>query len=115
MPDPGANRRRFVRVRVTLRVAFSWEAQVEVFTSRDLSANGLLARKLSPTSPLPPLHARGVAEFSVDGTDLKVEAEVVRRTPDAFALRFIALPLALQDKLVAWVFRQEAQRRAPWS
>lgn len=101
-----------MRVNVTLRFSFSWGDQFGVFTTVDVSGSGALLGGTSPEAVFPPLHATGHCGFSVDGTDLRLEAVVVRTAPRGFAVRFVGIPLSVQDRLVAWVFRKEAQRRS---
>lgn len=110
------NRRRFVRVRARLRFTFAWGEQFELYATEDVSASGALVRRVEPPLTLPGLGAEGECAFTVDGAEVRTGARVVRVARDGFAVRFLGLPRGLEDKLVAFVFRMEAQalsRRMP--
>ncbi len=102
-----------MRVRATLRFTFAWanaegHTHFELFRTLDLSASGVQVVRHVVGSVVPTLGTRGEAAFNVDSTEVRCEAEVVRCTDDGFAVRLQRLPRALEDKVVAWVFRTEA-------
>ncbi len=110
----GDNRRRFVRVRATLRFTFAWAddrgEHFELFRTLDVSAGGLLLTRHVVGSVKPGLGVEGEGAFNVDSTEIRARAVVVRVTDDGFAVRLTNLPRHLEDKIVAWVFRIEAHR-----
>lgn len=110
------NRRRFARVRASLRFTFAWEEQFALFRTVDLCASGALVVRHDADSQLPSVGMVGQCAFNLDSTEVRTEARVVRLVHNGFAVRFQGLPRSLEDKLVAWVFRIEAQalaRRIP--
>jgi c-di-GMP-binding flagellar brake protein YcgR len=110
------NRRRFARVRVNLRFTFAWDEHFALFRTLDVGASGALVVRHDADSPLPELGAVGQCAFNLDSAEVRTEAKVVRLVNDGFAVRFEGLPRSLEDRLVAWVFRMEAQalsRRMP--
>jgi hypothetical protein len=111
-----ANRRRFARVRARLRFTFAWGEAFELYQTEDVSGSGALLRRLEAPLALPPLAAEGECAFTIDATEVRTPARVVRLHADGFAVRFLGLPRHLEDRLVAWAFRLEAQalsRRMP--
>lgn len=102
------NRRRFARVRANLRFTLAWGEHFALFRSVDLSASGALVLRHDPEGVLPKVDEVGECAFNIDSTEVRTTARVVRLVPDGFAVRFEGLPRALEDKLVAWVFRHEA-------
>lgn len=110
------NRRRFVRVRAQLRFTFAWSENFELYRTEDLSAGGAQARADAEQALLPPLGAEGECAFNIEGFEVRVAGRVVRAVPHGFAVRFVGLDRAVEDRLVGWVLRQEAQalaRRMP--
>jgi c-di-GMP-binding flagellar brake protein YcgR len=109
------NRRRFVRVRATLRFTFAWAdadgtSHFELFRTIDVSASGVQLVCHVVGGAVPSVGVRGEGAFNVDSTEVRCEAEVVRLTDEGFAVRLQRLPRQLEDKVVAWVFRTEALR-----
>jgi hypothetical protein len=110
------NRRRFVRVRAHLRFTFSWGDRFELYTTDDVSGSGALVRQTQPEVPLPALASEGECAFTVDATEIRTPARVVRVSGSTFAVRYLGLTRPHEDRLAAWVFRLEAQalsRRMP--
>ncbi len=112
-----SNRRRFVRIRASLRFTFAWGAQsFELYRTVDLSAGGARVIHHVIGSARPPRGAEGECAFNLDGVELRTRAVVVRDHRDGFAVRFRWASRAHEDRVVAWVFRQEAlalSRRVP--
>jgi hypothetical protein len=113
------NRRRFARVRATLRFTFDWDEHFALFRTLDLGASGALVMRHDPEGPEGPLPGMGVegqCAFNLDGVEVRCQARVVRAIFDGFAVRFLDLPRSMEDSLVAWAFRMEVQalaRRIP--
>lgn len=106
------NRRRFARVRASLRFTLAWGESFELFRTVDLSAGGANLVCHVVDSPVPPLHAEGQCAFNIDSLEVRITARVVRSSPTGYAVKFVGLPSALEDRIVAWVFRMQAQARA---
>jgi c-di-GMP-binding flagellar brake protein YcgR len=104
-----SNRRRFVRVRARLRFTYAWAEAFELYATLDVSASGALVRRVDAPMTLPPLGAEGECAFTVDATEVRTRARVVRVSEDGFAVRYLGMPRPLEDKLAAWAFRMEAQ------
>lgn len=108
MPD---NRRRFFRVRASLRFTFAWSDGFELYRTVDLSACGALVR-LPPRreAKVPPLGVLGECAFNLESTEIRAQARVVRVTGTSFAVDFDELRPAQQDRICGWAFRQEARK-----
>lgn len=98
-----------------VRATFSWADQFEVYATENLSAGGAALRVTGLDQPLPPADVEGLCAFSLDDVELAMRATVVRQLPEGFALRFVGVPVAVQDRIAGWVFRQEARARPPRS
>ncbi len=107
-----------MRVKASLRFTYSWEetalvgegpaaSYFELFRTIDLSAGGALVARHVVNSAFPRVGVTGECAFTIDSVEVRVAARVVAHRNGCYAVRFVALPEALEDKLVAWVFRQE--------
>jgi c-di-GMP-binding flagellar brake protein YcgR len=104
------NRRRYFRVRAGLRFTFAWEQGFELFRTVDLSASGAYVERHVPASPMPERGVLGECAFNLQSMEIRCVATVVRATADGFAVRFVELPLRMEDRICGWVFRQETRR-----
>jgi hypothetical protein len=101
-------------VKVNLRFTFAWsgltpeETFFELFRTVDIGAGGARVVRHVPESPIPLVGARGECAFCIEQTEVRVEAIVVRHSPDGFVVRFSTLRRVTEDRLAAWVFRHEA-------
>lgn len=111
------NRRKDVRIRASLRFTFAWgDDRFELFRTLDLSAGGARVVWHDGAGVGPLAGAEGECAFVLDGAEVRARAVVVRETKDGFACRFVGLSQPNETRIVAWVFRQEAQaliRRVP--
>jgi c-di-GMP-binding flagellar brake protein YcgR len=105
------NRRRFTRVRASLRFTLAWGDSFELFRTVDLSASGASLVCHVANSAMPPLHTAGQCAFNIDSVEVRVTAQVVRTWAGGYAVNFVGLSSALEDRIVAWVFRMQAQTR----
>ncbi|MBE2251435.1 MAG: PilZ domain-containing protein [Myxococcus sp.] len=103
-----SNRRRDVRIKASLRFTFAWDEAFELFRTVDVSAGGARVVHHASGSPQPPLGAEGECAFVLDGVEVRALAVVVREAADGFAVRFRALSPSTEQRIVAWIFRQEA-------
>jgi c-di-GMP-binding flagellar brake protein YcgR len=109
MPE---NRRRFARVRASLRFTLAWGERFELFRTIDLSAAGALLVRHVPDSPMPLVDAEAECAFNIDSTEIRVNVLVVRSSRGHCAVKFVGLERRLEDRIASWVFRMEAQRLA---
>lgn len=109
----GENRRRFFRVRASLRFTFAWADGFELYRTLDVSGCGALVR-IPPMRevPVPPLGTLGECAFNLESMELRAAARVVRVSKSSFAVDFVDLKPAQQDRICGWAFRQET-RKAP--
>jgi c-di-GMP-binding flagellar brake protein YcgR len=105
------NRRRFFRVRASLRFTFAWEDGFELYRTIDLSASGALVR-IPPLREVvvPELGTVGECAFNLEAMELRASARVVRVTKSSFAVDFEELRAHQQDRICGWAFRQETRK-----
>lgn len=107
----GDNRRRFFRIRASLRFTFAWEGGFELYRTIDLSASGASLR-LTPqlAATAPPPGTVGECAFNLESMEIRAAARVVRVSKGSFAVDFEALSPAKQDRICGWAFRQETRK-----
>lgn len=109
MPE---NRRRFFRVRAALRFTFAWDGGFELFRTIDLSASGASVRVTPQLADLvPPLGTHGECAFNLESVEIRALVKVVRVGKSSFAVDFVALSRAKEDRICSWAFRQDAGRK----
>jgi len=93
-----------------MRITLAWAEQFELFRTVDLSAGGALVVGHVPETPIPEVGSLGECAFNIDSLEVRVDMVVVRISKSgAVAVKFVGLPRALEDRIVAWVFRLQAQ------
>ncbi|MDP2275325.1 MAG: PilZ domain-containing protein [Archangium sp.] len=103
------NRRRFFRVRASLRFTFAWEGGFELFRTVDLSASGAFVIR-GDEAVLPALGVVGECAFNLESMEIRTAARVVRVSADGFGVVFEGLSRAHEDRVCGWIFRQETRR-----
>jgi c-di-GMP-binding flagellar brake protein YcgR len=103
-----ANRRRFFRVKASLRFTFAWEGGFELFRTVDLSAAGAMVVRTEGV--LPAVGTVGECAFNLASMEIRTGAKVMRVEGDRFAVEFTGLSRAHEDQICAWVFRQETRK-----
>jgi hypothetical protein len=104
------NSRGFFRVQAKLRFTFAWDGGFELFRTVDISASGAYVLRHIPASPMPSFGAIGECAFNLESKEIRCEAQVVRAASNGFAVRFLRLSAANEDRICAWIFRQESLR-----
>jgi c-di-GMP-binding flagellar brake protein YcgR len=104
--------RRFKRVNAKFRCTFAWAENFELYVSVDVSAGGLLLSRSAPDQLVPPLKAACECAFNLESVEIRTPCEVVRVDVSSFAVKFTAMQRGVEDRMVAWVLRQEAQSMA---
>ncbi len=102
-------------MKTALRFTFSWaepsgDEFFELFRTLDVGAGGALVTRHDENSPLPGVGVEGEFAFNVEHREIRAMGVVTRSTSEGFALRF-RLGAAAEDRVAAWVFRQQAKRR----
>ena len=108
--------RRFKRIRTSLGCTFAWSDSFERFRTIDVSAGGILVDRSGVGQQIPKVGVEGECVFTLENIEIRAQARVVRVSPSSFGLKFVGLPRSLEDRIVAWVLRQEAlllSRRIP--
>ncbi|MFT3712687.1 MAG: PilZ domain-containing protein [Archangium sp.] len=99
------NRRRFFRVRAGLRFTFAWDGGFELFRTTDVSACGASVLRHVVDSAMPALGTVGECAFNLESMEIRCLAKVVRVQLNGFAVDFIDVERAQEDRICGWAFR----------
>jgi hypothetical protein len=104
------NRRRFFRVRAGLRFTFAWDGGFELFRTVDVSACGASVLRHVVNGAMPPLGTIGECAFNLESMEIRCAARVVRLFANGFAVDFIDVARAQEDRICGWAFRFSTRR-----
>lgn len=99
------NRRRFFRVRAALRFTFAWDEGFELFRTTDVSACGASVIQHVHGGEMPTLGTVGECAFNLESMEIRCLAKVVRVYLNGFAVDFIDVARAQEDRICGWAFR----------
>jgi hypothetical protein len=99
------NRRRFFRVRAAMRFTFAWDGGFELFRTVNVSACGASVLQHVPRCAMPELGTVGECAFNLESMEIRCRARVVRVNLNGFAVDFIDVARAQEDRICGWAFR----------
>jgi hypothetical protein len=102
-----------VRVPAALRIELTFpNGSVGIYFSHDFGANGALLKRADDDATIPPKGSYAQCSFHLGELEIRSRATVTRTSDADFAIRFVGMPHPLEDKIVGWVFRQDALRHS---